>query len=474
MKTRKLTFLICTCFCLIIGCSKQEIPGDGLAEIYLKAAPSSAIFVVEPSGGDDTPAIVQAIAEAKTAGPGSVVQLVTGEYHLGLMEVRDFYGTFTGAGKNNTIITAMNNLDAQTLWDQNLQADLVKFVGGDVHLSHFTIQTPPGKLSVTGPPAGNIRCLIHFSANNAVYEAGNENRSINVVIDEVRFKGQPLEGGPGYNMGYNSWLGLTAGWDVRNGTNIPREKIDFKITNSEFDTFCYGLDLEGMKNSKLVIGEKNEGNVFSKLDQVGGVWESRNMEVLVEGNTFNIPEFSWGLDLDDYPYYPFLKAEPQEKAMLFDIRDNIFNLVHAEYALYLRNTRRSSFPEEPATLYQVRNNQFTMSDGYEWAIACVRTKGTVIRNNKFSGYGDLALYLVTYSENGLVLGNNFSTAQLNTGAAFLSASAKNWTFVGGNIGDMVIDNGINNLITGMNVSNSEIPFGKTIVDNLEEIKAGMR
>lgn len=467
MKTLVRIFFLMAVFSLFAGCSKTDNFAEDDSLQLKKATVTGEVIIVEPSGGDDTPAIYEAFIEAKEAGQGSVVQLIAGEYHLGLIEVRDFYGTFKGEGKDKTIITAMNNLDAKTLWDQNLHADLVKFVGGDVHLSHFTIQTPPGKLAVTGPPAGNLRCLFHFSANNAVYEAGNENRSINVVIDEVRFKGQPLEGGPGYNMGYNSWLAFITGSDVRTGSEIPREKTDFKITNSEFDTFCYGLGLEAMKNGKIIIGEKNKGNVFSNLDQIGGVWESRNMEVLVEGNTFNIPKSSWGLDLDDYPYYPlFLKAEPQEKAMLFDIRNNIFNMVHAYYALLLSNTRRSSFPDEPATLFQVRNNQFNMTDGYEWGIACVKTKGTVIRNNRFSGYGDLALYIANYSEDGLMLGNNFSTAQLNTGAVYLSADTKNWTIVGGNIGEEVIDNGTNNVITGVNVSTSDKPLGRSISEKL--------
>ncbi len=79
-----------------------------------------------------------------------------------------------------------------------------------------------------------------------------------------------------------------------------------------------------MKNSKLIVGEKNQGDVFSNLDQAGGVWESRNMEILIEGNTFNIPEFSWGLDLDDYPYYSNLRIEPQTKATIFNIQNNVF------------------------------------------------------------------------------------------------------------------------------------------------------
>ena len=472
MKTLLKIFFLMAVFSSFSGCNNDEMPGDDLTGINLKKASMPAVFMVEPSEGDDTPAIMQAFDDAKAAGPGSVVQLVAGEYHLGLIEIRDFYGTFKGAGKDKTIITAMNNLDAQTLWNKNLQADLVKFVGGDVHLCRFTLQTSPGPLCVTGPPAGNIKCLIHFSANNAVYEAGNENRSINVVIDEVRFKGQPLEGGPGYNMGYNSWLALTTGWDSRTGSDIPREKIDFKITNSEFDTFCYGLDLEGMKNGKIIIGEMNKGNLFSNLDQAGGVWESLDMDVLIEGNTVNVPEFSWGFDLDNYPYYSnILRPEPQTRNTIFNIQKNVFNLTHSEYALALHDPRRVLDPVEIPLIYQVKNNQFNMEDGYEWAIISRRTKGMVIRNNMFSGQGDLAIYIVSpwryvYNEDGLILGNNFSTAELGTGAVYLSADTRNWTIVGGNIKDKVIDNGTNNIITGVNVSTSETPLGRSIADKL--------
>lgn len=473
MKTLlKIAFLIITCCGLMMNCSKDETFLGEPGEMDLKKAAKSPVFIVEPSGSDDTPAILQAFEDARDTGPGSVVQLLEGEYFLGCIEVRDFYGTLRGAGKGKTIITAMNNLDVQALWNQNLHGDLVKFVGGDVHLSHFTIQTPPGKISVTGPEEGHILSLVNFSATNAVYEAGNESRSINVVIDNVSFKGQFLEGGPGYRHGYNCFFAVRTGYDYYAGSDIPREKIDFKITNSEINTFCYGLVLETMKNSKLIVGEKNRGNVLSNLDQAGGVWESLDMNVLIEGNTVNIPEYSYGFDLDNYPYYSAaLRPEPQTRATLFNIQNNIFNLTHSEYALWLHDTRRVLDPEEIPLMYQIKNNLFNMADGYEWSIISRRTKNMVIRNNKFSGHGDLAIYCdspygYVYNEDGLILGNNFSTAELGTGSLYLSPDTRNWTVVGGNNKELVINSGINNIITGVNVSTSDTPLGRTISDKL--------
>jgi hypothetical protein len=80
--------------------------------------------------------------------------------------------------------------------------------------------------------------------------------------------------------------------------------------NCEFDTFIYGLAIEGMNNSWVIIGENNKGNIFNNIDQQSGVRESRNTLVSIEGNTLNIPAFSYGLDLDDYPYYTILMNEP--------------------------------------------------------------------------------------------------------------------------------------------------------------------
>ena len=45
-----------------------------------------------------------------------------------------------------------------------------------------------------------------------------------------------------------------------------------------------------------------------------------------------------------------------------------------------------------------------------------------------------------------------------------------WTIVGGNLGESVIDEGENNLISGFNNNTSEVPIGHTIVDNLEEMR----
>jgi hypothetical protein len=470
MKTKSLIFMIFGCLAfLMMACSQFEMTDDDQDNAQLKKKSVVPVFIVEPGGGDDTPAIMQAFMDAEAAGPGSVVQLVEGEYHLGFIEIRDFYGSFRGAGKDKTIITAMDNLAALDMIALGQYPQLIKFVGGDVHISDFTLRTPEGAIS--DMPYGHIQCLMSFSAYNANYELGNEERSINAVVDNVSFHGQFYEAGMGfYHYAYNCLLAVRAGYDFTGYEELPREHINFKITNSDFNTFCYGLVLEAMKESELIVGEKNNGNVFNVCEQGGGVWESRRMNILIEGNIFNVPEACWGFDVNDYPYYEqygILKYEPETKTTVCNINTNVFNVNHSEYAIWLRNMRHYDFEGEMPTAYQLKNNKFNMADYYDWAFIGRGIKGTVIRNNQFVGLGDLAVYLDMGASEGLILGNNFSSVDLLSGSIYLNSTTWNWTIVGG--GDnqsMVLNGGTNNIITGVNVSTSEIPLGKRISEKL--------
>jgi len=474
MKTLKILMLLIGLAGMMFSCSKSDPAGFDLPDFSGKnpgalSLTDGGVFIVEPSGSDDTPAILQAFLDAKAAGPGSVVQLLEGEYHLGLLEVRD--GSLRGAGKDKTIITAIGDIDIDKIWARHLWVDLVKFVGGDVKLSHFTMQTPPGALSIGGPGTGHIASLLNFSTFNAVYEPGNENRSINVVIDNVSFKGQLLDGGPGYVFHYNCLLAVRTGNDFYSpynwqGDKVPRQKIDFKITNCDFETFVYGLGLECIKNGRVTIGEKNNGNIFRNLDQCGGVWEFVDSEINIEGNTFNTIASGYGLDLMDNSFYPsLLKDEPPTRATLFNVQNNVFNIDHSNYGLAIQNWRRTRYPGDIPFAILLHDNQFNMTDA-SYVIKIWKTKGMVIRNNKFSGHGNTGIYLSTYNLDGLALGNNISTAEFSKCAVYLGKSTQNWTIVGGNTKGNVINEGIDNIITGINVSASDTSLGERILETL--------
>lgn len=473
MKILKLLFMLLIFGGLIAGCSKDEELFDDPDDLMLKKATMGQVFKVLPTGGDDTQALQDAFDAAITEGAGSVVQLCEGEYHIGFIEIRDFCGSLKGAGKDKTIIIANSGLDVQALMDNHQYPHLVKFVGGDVKLCDFTIQSPEGPLTINGTP-GFIHCLINFSACNANYEWGNPNRSINVLVDNIRLKGQFWEEGLGYHHGYNTYFGIRTGWDYlfadpyAHVGEVFREKINFKMINSEVETFVYGLVLEAMRDGKYVIGEKNKGNVVSQCDQGGGVWEFRNMDVLVEGNTFNVFEDGWGLDLDNYPYYMILANEPKIKATTFNVQHNTFNLNQSDYGMLLRDELSMLHPGEPTVSYNLKSNKFKLSDNHAPVLLPILAQNAVIRNNKFTGHStDIGIYSWG-SDNGLLLGNNFSNAVFDGGLSVILDASNNWTIVGGDLGETVLDFGVNNLISGFNNMHSDVPFGQTISDNLSK------
>ena len=481
MKTLKELIVLFLILSLCFACSRTDYEDD-LSGVGLKAKKiAPEVIVVTPSGGDDTGILSAAFDEAMSHGPGNVVQLVEGEYHVGYMEIYDFCGSLKGAGKGKTIITVLPgmNLD-ELLFVQHLIHSQIKFIGGDVNLCNFTIQSPPGLLSTGGPGYGHIYSLLNFSSFNTVYESGNESRSINVVIDNVSFKGQLVEEGgyPGYFEGhsYNCVMGVRAGFDYFNPYEapdplLPREKINLEVTNSDFDTFCYGLGIEGIRNSKIVVGGVNRGNHFTNCDQQGGIWEFRDSEILVEANTFDI--YKNGFDHDNYPWYACFRYEPSSKATTGNYQHNVFNIMHGEYALWFRDACRITEPDGVPVAYNIKSNLFDMHDPYDWGIICRWTKGMVIRNNNFRGPGGLGIYADSpygdyygiYNDDGLIIGNNFSTT-FDMAAVWLLSSTRSWSLVGGDIQDKVWNDGTDNIIAGVNVSTSEIPLGRTIKEKL--------
>ena len=145
---------------------------------------------------------------------------------------------------------------------------------------------------------------------------------------------------------------------------------------------------------------------------------------------------------------------------------------------------RYYYPADSPMLVEVKNNKFYMSEAAVSGIECYSMSGTVIRNNKFTGSGSYGILLTAQTsfpvinENGLILGNNFSDATFSDATILVQRLTRNWTIVGGGIGEgvLILNDpkypNSNILVTGMNVNTSDVPPGQTIDDNLKEMKEG--
>jgi hypothetical protein len=144
--------------------------------------------------------------------------------------------------------------------------------------------------------------------------------------------------------------------------------------------------------------------------------------------------------------------------------------------MLINDRRRFFYPKDLPMAVQVKNNKFILNDA-PCAINCLNMYGMVIRNNNFAGSGQYGVKIMgpisgggnspmPPNDNGLMLGNNYSNATFSVASVLLDTRTNNWTIVGGNLGDTVVDNGTNNVITGANVSSAETSPGSSIADEL--------
>ena len=452
-----------------MGCSKDETLVDEPGEMSLKKATMAPVFVVEPNGVDDTENLKNAFAEAMAAGDGAIVQLEEGEFYTDLIEVREFNGTLKGAGKGKTVITTIDNLSIDEVNSQNLYPTLLKFLGGDVCVKDISFTVPPGPLGYGSRQW--FEGLIGFFGWSQVYEP--EDNYINVVVDNIEVLGHPE------NIGY----GLMTGSDSKKmPEGVPFCNIDISVTNSHFANCAwYGACIMMIAEGKVTVGTKNGGNTFVSPSGWSygnlGLWHFVNTEISVIGNHFEGENGRCGgLDILSAPYLAHHAHSPQFFASVARVEHNTFDVVNFKSATIIVDNRRMFYPDDIPMFVQFKSNRITRSGGLS-ALRCFQLSSPVIRNNKFIGEGNNGVTIggtpYVFSDNGLMLGNNFSNSDYSEAAVILTDVTRDWTIVGGNLGESVWDFGENNIITGFNNQSSEVPLGQTIVDNLEEMKRPM-
>ncbi len=468
MKTQKFIFMIFTCFGLLMGCSNEEALDIEQGEINLKKATKSAVFVVEPNGFDDTENLKKAFADAMAAGQGTVVQLTEGDFFIDLIEVREFHGTLKGAGKGKTIISTIADLSVDDFINQNLDVFLLSFVGGDVCVRGLTIHTPQGPLS-----SGSIDKLygqLGFCAVTAQYIAENEH--INAVVDNVEFITQGYTD-VGLIVDSGFWHNIPGG--------VPLADIDISVTNCSFSgpySWEYGVLLMEIREGNIVVGSKSNGNKFNNCDL--GIWHNVNIKATVHSNIFIRKNGWFPLQVINSPWREDPSQFPQTFQSVYNIEKNTFNVSESAGVVLINDNRRFSPSYEIPMLVQVKNNKIHTEGNMFTAMGCLNLSGTVIRNNKFTGEAEYGVRIFSQwpegllAENGLLLGNNFSNSKYSLTTVLLGNGTKDWTIVGGNLGESVWDWGENNIITGFNNNTSDAPLGQAIVDNLEEMKNALK
>ncbi|MFN8206914.1 MAG: hypothetical protein U0T82_05825 [Bacteroidales bacterium] len=454
---------------LAFACSQEELnlqDKQGAMSEALSCKTSGVTITVPPSGGDDTPALLQAFADAKEAGPGTVIQLLEGTYTIGMIEVHDFVGTFTGVGKGKTVITNLTCLPCEAQWEQNQLPALVKFVGGNLKLSKMTYRMQDGEPCTRGPLNdaiyGDIATLLVLADYSSNFVP--ETRKIIASLNNVEFIAGD-DGGYGlFSSPGNVAMMVYCGSDMIFATDfMPLSFGHVTIQNCYFENAMCGPDFWAFdENSSVLV----ENCVLNECDQQIFMGAMLGSDVRFKNNLFkNGTLVDMYIEAWDWGYYPgIIPSHPTR----YEITGNRFQSTAGEVSLFIRDQSRLQDPYGyPAAFAEIKNNLFSTCKGtlnypnvYGFregiaGIEALNLRDARIIGNKFFGSGDYGIMLDgdsasgAWAENISCLGNQFFNTNYEVGSIFLGPYSKNCMVAGSGTGiGTFVDLGTNNRISG--------------------------
>lgn len=449
---KKLSCILSFLVIIAFSCSKDGMLNNdqGIDKLstnaYVKS--SGSVIKVYP-GPTDTQALIDAFALAKTYGKNAIVKLMPGTFIIGMIEVREFYGTLTGSGKGNTIITNIPDLTPDANIALNKLSALITFIGGDVKVSNLSVRLSEGL-----PWIGQIyeMDMLLFSDYSADFMPAKKHISVN--LDNIEVTGIPLS-----NYLYDSFSGVKFSPDMLNPVGnilITRSNIDVTVTNSKFSKLCPGVLVRGCKSGNFNFGEGGP-NIFT--ENIGGLFVQANVGITVKimNNEFTTLDYSLpGIDLNaaedgTFEYSPTMVGT-------YEIRNNIFNIHTYSNGFGLWDNWRYDHPENPDWMKMIWDHNTFNALADNAAMAYVfGLKDVIFSNNKIVGnsqggylgifgswYGvDDPNYWIMWTENCKFLNNLF----LQKGFVIdLKPTTKNCLIIGDLRNVTVNDAGVNNKV----------------------------
>lgn len=431
------------------GCTKDYLNHPGDSEDPNLKKKDKNVFVVLPSGGDDTEALLQAFTDAQATGSYATVKLVAGEYHVGLIEIHSFFGKFTGAGKNATIILPTPNLPVPHGVDSNVLPAWFKFLAGDLVISNMTFKIPDG-LPCLDPGDGyfatDLFTILDLADFTEHYRP--ETRYIKALVEHVNFFGGNDNGEGGYwKTTYNTLLGIWIGIDFWWG-EAPEYTMtvgDVSISHCSFDNLLNAFEYSHMMNSKGSISHNIATNTWYAF------YMNYNVEsdIQIFKNKFEnnllgdimVDDGDWGL-------WSGLVTSKRTK---YHIYGNHFDVAPGSISLTMMELQPISGTSEdvPFPIYNIWDNHFNLPEG-AIGINGLNTQNSSINANKFKGHGMFGIYLEgtaepeIFAENNTMLFNKFNPAHFSEANIFLGSYTRDCKVIGNTPDETIIDNGVNN------------------------------
>ena len=454
MKTILKIFCITAFLSFLFSCQKTSEFDDELAGIDLKSASGCGeVFIVNPSGADDTQALKNAFEDAKASGPGAIVQLTEGTYNIGPIDVRDFNGCFIGAGKAKTYISNLPELPCEELYQSDNLPYLMQFIGGNILISDLAFCINDGKPCADSPTnawIGDLLCTVLILGDfHAGYDMP-EVRLIKGIVKNVDFIAGKINGGNNiYGLEGNVNMSLYCGPSYWNMTGTePLSNGEITVTGCGFYQNNIGPDFAGFcKNSNIKV----ENNIIEGCAYDMFMFANLGAKFSIKNNTFRGgQQYGLWIEDNDWGYYPNVVLQNRTE---WNITGNRFQGSPGYICLFLDDSRRTTHPEEGfPQLFNIKGNEFKTSDG-GMAIQGFNIFETKIWNNKFLGSGAVGVMINgdettgTFAENNQIIGNNYFGAKYTDASVYLGPYTKNCKVVGVS-SDKVVDLGVNNSVIG--------------------------
>jgi hypothetical protein len=474
MKKRNRTLVLVVGLCIILA-FPALVDASSLV-IYDSATKT---VTVAPTGVDDTANIQAAFNWAVLQGAGATVQLTEGNFYTNDVVVKDFDGTFKGAGEHSTVIDTLRgiNPDADPVpvyegtddHGNELSLSPTLFVfegGGDITIKDmgFDITHPdPGVLDdyLHGILGTWISTILITKRSPEFYSCDKE-----VVVEDLRFDA---------NIGSYGWPNVLDGMYIGGMThpdaahpNDRRWSVNpftatIRVSECTSNIANYPIVIGGLTNGGATI----ERNVVysSHIGVFCGLLDNADIEIkrnYVEATYFGM----WAMQERGGPAWPgegpALPDAPARVSM-------VHNTIHVFWAAdgigltdYLGSGLRAV----------VSSNEIFLYDNLWGGIFAWDVKDAVITNNIISGSGVAGIYMGIWGDpcsGWTILGNNVENVVdspywgWSTGV-WLGVGTSYCTVVGSRMS--VSDEGYENTIVGIN--NMGNPPGQDIADALEQ------
>ncbi len=471
---KKLNFFLSLLVILVVSCTKddlliKEVNPDNIDSLSKNAHFKSAgpVFQVADESDDDTEALLEAFALAQAAGKGAVVELLPGTFEIGMIEIREFFGTLRGSGMGASIITNLPDIVPDEVIEAYKLPALIAFIGGEVSVSDLSV-----RLSDRLPWLGNQEMnMLLFSDYSADFLPAKKYIKVNVNNIEVKgLLAQDVEvwpGGPVADLPYWWFNGIHFSMDRMAsedfGTlNMPRSNIDASVQNCEISYFGRGIYTWGCKKGNFQFGTEG-GNVFIGNNQGLVVNENIGVNVKIWNNEFTIPDFHWnGIDLNSGEWIgvdPRLEVV-QADVGTYDVRNNEFNIYYSN-GMGIMDAWRYGNPDNPSWMKMTwANNTFNaLADG-AWMGLTFNLKNALFTDNNIVGnvtgglIQNLGLYWIppedpnyplALADGAKFLNNHFLQPDF---LFYLDYSTKNFLIMGDLSNLIIEDYGVDNKFIG--------------------------